>query len=443
MQELMQTATPGKIKLAEIPEPPCPPLQNDSGLDAMLFNTIDPLRQAFHVLVAKSAWRITPGPQTGQAQLQEDMSPPPLADSDLAFAGQDPAAYGWRAESDLAPYKPLCDVLLAADAIAPGAQALPQFGVRLQVQAGGQAADAGAILIDKRLLISGARHFSGSGKDWRLSAPAPISRLPLRHTYACGGSLQLRAQDPALRHAPAAELLAAPDEQGRSLHLVAQSNPLGQGFARAWHLQSGTVQSIAAPQIEYLDQTMDGAAFWRAAESGALPPSAAPCPLGRAWLPRRQLAGVLPEQRYAADEVPFLPPDFDYRYWNCAPADQQCRYLQSGDLLRLWNLSEANDPAATLDAQGNHFLQCSLPPARCVALITLDVNGEAMLDVQDLQLDTLIYEQAERRFYCTWRLNLLADPAILSIRLLYVSEPAQIERINTLQSAQALLAQGA
>lgn len=434
----MQNTTPGKIKIADLPQIPCPALDNDSGLDALLFNTIDQRHQVFHVLVAKSAWLISPG--ADGAQLIEDHMSPELLGSDLAF--DDDAAQGWRQESDLLPYKPVCDILLDAEAIAPGQQALPQFGVRIQVQAGPESAEAGNFLVDKQLLITGPRWFEGSGKDWRLSAPQAISRLPLRHTYALGGSLRLRLRDgdALLRAAPAAELLATADEQGHRLHQLAESNPLGLGFARAWHLQASEVVRWPAPQISYLNQPYDAAAFWRAAQGETLPPSAAPCVIGKAWSPRRQLAGMLPPQTYAADEIPFLPAEFDYRYWNCAPSDQQCRYLQPGDILRLINLCEPGNPASSVDAHGNRILQCALPIARCIVLISQQQGGQAMLDVQELQLDTLVYKQAENRLECTWRICLVANPAILGLRLLYLSDAAQLERLRTLQTAQAALA---
>ncbi len=314
--------------------------------------------------------------------------------------------------------------------------------MRLQVQAGPDSAQAGALLIDKQLLISGPREWTYDGRAWRLSAPVPIASLPLRHCYASGGALRLSAQDPALSAAPADELLPAPDAAGHRLHLVAPGNPLGRGFARAWHLQATGLRSWPAAQIEYLHQPISGDIFWRAAQDSAvLPPSAAPCVMGRAWRPRRDLAGHLPAQTYAEDEIPFLPPDFDFRYWNAAPADQQCRYLQAGDVIRLTNLSQSGDPAASVDAHGNHILQCSLPPSRCIAMISSVEQGEVMLDVQELHIDTLLYEQHSKRLLCTWRLCLPASPEIVGIRLLYLQDEAQLARLRTLQQEQARLAQ--
>ena len=41
------------------------------------------------------------------------------------------------------------------------------------------------------------------------------------------------------------------------------------------------------------------------------------------------------------DEVfPFLPDDFDERYYQAAPADQQCNYLQGEEAVELFNLTE-------------------------------------------------------------------------------------------------------
>ncbi len=67
--------------------------------------------------IRHGAWRIAPGPTPGSALLKEEDEAPPLADSDQPFA--EGTEEGWRVESDLAPYKPLCDVLLDAQAVAP------------------------------------------------------------------------------------------------------------------------------------------------------------------------------------------------------------------------------------------------------------------------------------------------------------------------------------
>ncbi len=55
--------------------------------------------------------------------------------------------------------------------------------------------------------------------------------------------------------------------------------------------------------------------------------------VGRAWAPRIAYAGTY-DARWRDERAPFLPADFDSRYFQSAPADQQFPHFQGGERIR-------------------------------------------------------------------------------------------------------------
>jgi hypothetical protein len=61
-------------------------------------------------------------------------------------------------------------------------------------------------------------------------------------------------------------------------------------------------------------------------------------PIGRSWPQRARFAGTY-DDAWLADCFPFLPADFDSRYFQAAPDDQQTDYLRGGEDVLLLNLT--------------------------------------------------------------------------------------------------------
>src|SRR5262249_23183462 len=61
-------------------------------------------------------------------------------------------------------------------------------------------------------------------------------------------------------------------------------------------------------------------------------------PIGRAFLQRLAFAGTY-DQQWLDNVFPFLPGDFDDRYFQAAPSDQQFPYPHGGELVVLTNLT--------------------------------------------------------------------------------------------------------
>lgn len=76
-------------------------------------------------------------------------------------------------ENDLAPFKPLCDVIVNGTAYAPAGKPVPRFEAAIILRQEDQ------IILQKRLAVSGPRFW--------LRRPQPIASLPLKYEFAYGG----------------------------------------------------------------------------------------------------------------------------------------------------------------------------------------------------------------------------------------------------------------
>jgi hypothetical protein len=104
-------------------------------------------------------------------------------------------------------------------------------------------------------------------------------------------------------------------------------NPVGTGFA----VRSEHCFGLHLPNVEYPDQLINS---WkdRPAPAGF---NVVDC----AWSPRRELAGTY-DDAWRRSRFPLWAADFDNRYYNAAPADQQAAsYIAGGERVEVLNMS--------------------------------------------------------------------------------------------------------
>ncbi|OYO26550.1 DUF2169 domain-containing protein [Janthinobacterium sp. PC23-8] len=398
---------------------------------ASQFDMVDQFGAAFHVVVARVAYTLGDCGADGMASLNALSLPAPLLTEDRHLDGDTQG--GTVQESDFAPYKPRCDVIVNGAAHAPQGLAMGQFLVNLRVSAGAK------LLIDKTLQVCGERFFRRKSivkrllqgcarvatlgllrpNPWRLSPHEKFVQLPLHYAFACGGQCRLDTRD------------------GKR-HESCDSNPLGRGFARHWYLDAQQLTTVPAPRIFYPKQPCTAEQFWQGMAGKDLPPPAGLAPIGRGWLPRRTLAGSIREkEQWDRDEVPMLPEDFDFAYWNCAPADQQCAHLAGLEQFTLTNLCRHDHPAARADRIGNTVLRFALPQQ---ALFLLLADAHDKLLVLRLKIDTVLIDTDAGTVELVWRAIVPADAGQVAARLMHVTEPEQIARVELLEQAQQALA---
>ncbi|MFM9924877.1 DUF2169 domain-containing protein [Variovorax sp. H27-G14] len=424
--------------------------RNLTPFDALCFRAATPSDREYRVVAMKVGYRLLQGPRgTCVAEVNDD-DPVPLALAD-AYWGEEGASSP-REESDLAPFKPRCDVIVNATAHAPRGVPSPEWEVRVKVTAGRQwvqppeppkplhpgarltpqqqaawnherqsasALAAPRAVLDKRLRVSGPSLFYlRNGREWARTASEPMLSLDMRWEHAFGGRTLLRKP-------------GASEHEPPLLNEVCFSNPLGQGWLerraieQARHAGLPDIERMPAPRIEPAQERMqqpvlathagtglDARAMAQAAKGYAREPAGLGV-VGRAWAPRLALAGTY-DDTWLAQRHPWPPLDLDFGYWNAAPADQQVPYLPPDACIELWNLSE---PSST---PGGH-LRVTLPGHRALVLLRLD-NG-ALLPLP-MVTDTLLVDAQAMTLSLVHRVWIPSDAPVRVMEARFETDPA-------------------
>ncbi|QBE66541.1 DUF2169 family type VI secretion system accessory protein [Pseudoduganella lutea] len=297
------------------------------------------------VVVAKATWSIPASGQRPRPQI-----PQPLVQSDI-YAG-DPGQSAMLYGADFARFKPRCDILFNASAHAPDGEPVPEIVVAWQVGA-----------VRKGLRVLGPRVWRSHIGILTMSKPEPFTTLPLHHGFAFGGT---RTHE---------------DGDGEKLYESYLENPAGIGWAGPATRKQ--LRDAPAPRLEALDDPIRNALGKHA--------PAAFSAIGRHWMPRKAHAGTY-DDTWRRDVFPLLPEDFDERYHQCAPEDQQMDYPQGGEPVILRNMMP-----------GRPDVRFSLPPIKrqTVRILRTDYTNEVLEAVPD----TLYFEPDENRFSVVWRIS--------------------------------------
>jgi hypothetical protein len=214
---------------------------------------------------------------------------PSKAQSPFVYADThygDPEFTSIRVETDFAPVKPKCEVLLDAIAMAPRGQQAESVEVRL-VGPG----------LDKRAVVTGQRRWFRGGLGIQASRPTPFVSMPLAWHLAFGGT-DRTDPDPAK-------------------HRSDTINPIGSGYL----VGQSDIDGTPLPCVEHPASRMR---IW----------NDRPRPIGFGPVPRfarerARYAGTY-DKHWMENVLPFLPQDFDDRYFQAAPEDQWLDRLGEG-----------------------------------------------------------------------------------------------------------------
>ncbi len=456
-------------------------LVNVSGYPASNFHSTDQNGNLFHVFVIRQSFGMT---TQGLRPLVEQL---PLRDSDTHFDG-DPSL-GIYQESDFVLFKPNCDVIVNAVAHAPRGE-MERFKVSLRVSRNAAAESdpeiaqrrangsgiaiplrTSEVIIDKSLVVTGEREFRlrpqlvrslatltkmatlgvFRASDWQLTVPKKCTNLPLRYTAALGGVARVDVED-VDRAAMAKRIgklnclsdsavgpdseIHAPGKQAPLALSVFESNPVGTGYTTNCYLKAIESRSIPAPRVEYPDVpiTVDTLQGILDGKPGPLPAGFAA--VGRTWLPRRNFAGTSANEDRADGDKPPLPPDFDTRYWNAAPADQQCPYLVGNEIFTLENLCSGDHPAARPGLGGSTVMRFVLPGDQ--PFLTLkDRKGRGAAKI--CRLDTVYIDPEKHTVELVWRatVHVAADLREAVLLLASTSEEKQaLQKVILMQETK-------
>ncbi|WP_234096817.1 DUF2169 family type VI secretion system accessory protein [Citrobacter portucalensis] len=377
--------------------------RNLTPFSVMEYAMADKHGERYHVIAMKTGFRIVPDGDGQWRTLLMEYPALPLCLEDKFFGELNTSPV--RQESNLAPFKPVCDIIVNGTAYTPNGVAAPETIAGVLIHA-----PSGEMILDKRLLITG-QHFYRQQPitgQWHETEPEPFTSLPLNYHYAFGGECRIEPDSEYADHIPAEYRLT--DEQRRVhpepynpplAHTVCPVNPLGLGFIQPWYQQAGKIQQAEAPRIisvEYpftlhhfiacLDGKADGSApEFQPAGFGAI---------GRTWLPRLPLAGTY-DREWLENRHPGLPEDFNFRYWNAAPHDQQIPFPAPGTRFVLSGLHPEGDISFTL------------PASRAGILLRMD-SGECI--PQMMWTDTLLIDTDALTIEQTWRYLLPVNSSV-------------------------------
>lgn len=294
------------------------------------------------VVVAKGTYGIPDHPGQTPRLLEQQL---PLIMADV-FPGE-PSESAAIYENDFALHKPRCDVLLNGHCHAPNGEPATEVNVALKV---------GTLV--KAFKVIGARTYEDSALSYSISKPVPFTTMPITYEQAFGGVDRTQA-DPAK-------------------HKWYPWNPVGAGFYPA--ANSAQTNGLPLPNTEELDRPVT-------APNEHYKPMAFG-PIGRAWQQRIRWAGTY-DQAWLDHQFPFLPEDFDLRYFQCAPEDQQIDYPRGGEEVALLNLSDKGRLAFRL-------------PANLKLPMLVVFHGDSTRETAAV-VDTVILEPDANRLTLTWR----------------------------------------
>jgi hypothetical protein len=207
----------------------------------------------------------------------------------------EPGTSSLKYEADLVLTKRTTDILVIGHAYVPGGRSATEIDVGFRVGP-----------VQKLLRIFGDR-------VWRVfgaSSPQPFVKMPLIYERAFGG-LDVKSKHPDR------------DWEWR--------NPVGAGFA----VSHGNATGLKLPNLENPGSLIHS---W----------NDRPAPAGFGaicshWQPRASFAGTYDDNWMKARQ-PLLPEDFDDRFFQCAPADQQApEFLRGGEPTVLYRLVPGGD----------------------------------------------------------------------------------------------------
>ncbi|WP_018236765.1 DUF2169 domain-containing protein [Ensifer sp. BR816] len=336
---------------------------NQTGFPTEFTMAMDKAGHEYILIVVKGTFDFpeTPG---GPLRKSSEQVPLVMADSHTGKPGF--SATLW--ETDFAFRKPLCDVIANGCAYAPGAR--PAERVRVGIKLGDWS---------KAFDVVGEREWRARGPLFAATAPLPFLRQPFSYDTAWGGSDRLDPDD--------------------DLPASYQLNPVGTGWARPnnQHLIPG----LKLPNTQAIGEEI------RSPFGDYRPMSFGP--YGRGWPGRVEHGGTY-DDNWTEKIFPFLPPDFDERYFQMAPADQQINSPKGGEEVVLVNLTPAGRESFRLP-------NTSLP-------MTLFRGSEATFESSILP-DTVLFDLEHRRLSLVWRVSQRIHRTILDFSECWVGPPTQ------------------
>ena len=324
---------------------------------------IDKAAHEYVVVVVKGTFDFPDRPD-GPVRRSSRQMPLVMADTQTGEPGR--SATLW--ETDFAFRKPRCDVIANGCAHAPGGR--PAERVAAGIKVGNWS---------KLVEVVGDREWRQRGPLFAPTAPRPFLKMPISYDNAWGGTDRLDPDD------------ALPDSY--------RLNPVGRGWARTRNQRF--IPGLRLPNTQAVGEEI------RSPFGDYRPMSFGP--MGRGWPGRIEYGGTY-DQHWIDDVFPFLPGDFDERYFQMAPPDQQIDQPRGGEEVQLVNLTPRGREVFRLPGT-------ALP----IALF----KGREKAFEEEVLPDTILLDPENRRFSLVWRVQQRIRRTILDFTECWVGSPTR------------------
>jgi len=286
----------------------------------------------------------------------------PIVVADM-FSGE-PGQSSLNVPSDLGLMKPGTDVLLLGTAYCPNGKAIPAMDVLLAVGP-----------ISKAVRVFGNRVWKSGIWGDKPSEPEPFQKMPLSWEYAFGGTDRVNGSQSQVQ--------------------AENRNPVGLGF----RVKEGQkkLDGMKLPNLESPKQLISS---WK-----DRPPPASYGPICPTWEPRRSYAGTY-DAAWQKNRAPFLPKDFDPRFFQLAPPDQVVPgFLKGGEAVEVRGATPSG------------LLRFQLPKYQVQAVFLLAQEEH----VRPACLDTVFIEPDRNVLVLLWKAVFPCDKKALRIREVHLA----------------------
>ncbi|MDX2505189.1 MAG: DUF2169 domain-containing protein [Gammaproteobacteria bacterium] len=289
-----------------------------------------------------------------QWTLADKQVPPVVADEYWTEPGESSIKYG----SDSHTGKPSSDIIMLGHAYAPNNQEVRQLDVGLSV---GQ--------VHKTVRVFGDRQWHNG----RIIQPNPFKTMPMIYERAYGGE-----------HIVDGVSVAVEDR-----------NPVGQGFLGQRKIED--MNGMPLPNLEDPNNLITSIS--------QQPTPACFAVSAPHWRPRSGYAGTY-DDVWQTQRAPYLPEDFDKRFFNMAHPDLiYPGFLKGGEAVEITNMH----PRGTL--------KFALPHVKLYTIVSM---AEHVVQPQ-LNLETVIIEPNELKLSMVWRATVLCDKKALKINSIKIN----------------------
>jgi len=324
---------------------------NTTGMEAGICVSTNKEGYDFCVVVIKGTYSIQ---KDGSLVLSDEQVPMVYADEHYGEPGSTPIQY----EGDFSPYKPNVDIIVHGHAYSEIGKPVRETTIGLAV---GQAS--------KIVRVFGNRFWMSGLAGFQASRAEPFIKVPLTYSRAFGGVDHFHKE--------------------QKYHGAELRNPVGVGYLK--NSDSENIEGAPLPNFEDPSSLISN---W----------SDKPSPMGfgvigRGWQPRIKYAGTY-DQEWQDNRFPFLPEDFDERYFHSAPQDQQLPSLLGGELVRCVNMTP------------ERLLVLTVPAVE----IPVTYYFRDKTELVEPKLDTFLIEPDEGRVLITWRCRIILGRKLNALR---------------------------